>query len=192
MNQQNQTRTVPLPDQVVARDQAVFSDLAGLAGRMETGQYVQTPLPNVQQQRNPAQAVQPNLRQPATQPPPAVIPAQTPEPVPQAGEERSPQARFALAQLQASAVVGEWGDRAKLIPVYLFVNGTCWSGIVLPLMIANPELKKQFPALYLATLGVLLVGFLSNRSFLLRNGLIGLIALKAIEDFLKLFVVCRL
>jgi len=91
------------------------------------------------------------------------------------------------------AIAGAWGDRAKTIAPLLLSDSLRWVGVLLPTLIAFPGVKSQIPVLYFGVLPALAIaGYLSQKHWMTRNGVVGFFVLKGTEDFIKAFVVIKL
>lgn len=82
-------------------------------------------------------------------------------------------------------------SRLKQLALMVFADGSRWVGVLLPLLIAFPGLKEKVLLVYCAAIALLVAGYVRTQANLIRHGVIGLIALKAIEDFLRLYAVTR-
>lgn len=99
------------------------------------------------------------------------------------GATKIQQAKEAVAASQE--IAREWGDRAAIIIPLLLSDGLKWVGALLPILMAAPWLKSQVPVLYCAVIALAIVGWVSKKDGLTRNGIVGLVALVFVQEFIK-------
>lgn len=80
------------------------------------------------------------------------------------------------------------GDRLKELALRIVSDLPRWIGLILPALIAVPGLRAQILILYCMAMGLLICGYLCDRKSLTHNGVIALIALKLVEEFIKTFL----